>query len=134
MTFLLSACAKPEDPRLDRPTFIEYKDGYIRFNEILEAEQYVLLINFDELVIDTNEYFFIEEGEFIVSVKSRATGYEDSFYSQSITFMISYQAPTNVYLDGYRLRWTDMNALSYEVVVTGSTFSYVLNAFSNQLV
>ncbi|PKK98918.1 MAG: hypothetical protein CVV57_05400 [Tenericutes bacterium HGW-Tenericutes-2] len=130
----LSACIEKEDPRLNRPTFIEYKDGYIRFNEIEEAEQYVLLINFDEVIIDETEYFFITEGEFIVSVKSRAAGYKDSFYSQSITFTISYQAPSNVYLDGYKLKWTDMNALSYEVAVSGSTFSYVLNAYSNQVV
>jgi hypothetical protein len=130
----LSGCIEKEDPRLNRPTFIEYKDGYIRFNKIEEAEQYVLLINFDEVVIDDTEYFFITEGEFIVSVKSRATGYKDSFYSQSITFTISYQPPSNVYLDGYKLRWTDMNALSYEVVVTGSTYSNVLNTYSNQLI
>lgn len=117
LVLTLSSCTK-EDPRLDRPVYIEYKDGFINFSEVEEATHYVLLINFDEHIIETNKYQLIAEGSYIVSVKARAEGYQDSAYSAPINFTISYPIPTNIKIDEYIISWDQMpKALHYEVLI-----------------
>ena len=130
MLFTLQACTPEIKEELDIPLNLRFTDE-IRFDMVEHATQYVLKINDDEIVIDTNHYELTVEGTYTVRVRARAEGFYDSVYSAPITFDVdfTFEIPTNTHVDEAHIYHFDFmdDAQAYVLLVNGEELSQTTN-------
>lgn len=133
LIFILFGCSEPTLERLNTPQNLVFMDA-IYFEGVKHATSYVLEINGEEVVIDDVHYHIAEEGTYNVRVKAIAFGYDDSPYSQMITFIIdhTFEVPTSITINNNRiLMWDVMTgAIKYLVLVNGESYETLENYFS----
>lgn len=88
LLFILVGC-KPEVKRLDAPQGLAFVDGSIVFDEVENASSYFVKINDETIEIDVTSYGITTPGSYTVKVKASGEGFQDSYYSDSITFIIN---------------------------------------------
>ena len=131
LVFTLQACKPDTKEELDTPLNLRFTDE-IRFDTVPHATHYVLKINDEEVVIDTNHYLLTVEGTYSVRVKARAEGYYDSVYSEILTLEVdlTFEEPTNTAIDSTHIFHWDLmsNATGYVLLVNGEELSQVTNS------
>jgi hypothetical protein len=131
LLFTLQACKPDTKEELVRPLNLRFTDE-IRFDTVEHATHYVLKINNEEIVIDTNHYLLTLEGTYTVRVKARAEGYYDSVYSPALTFDVdlTFEVPTNTTVDNLHSFQFDLmsGATGYILLVNGDELSQTTNS------
>lgn len=117
--FVFSGCSFVEE-RLDTPTNLRYEGFNLYFDPVDNADSYI--IDFGDYTEQTDKPYLelYEFGDYEVKVKAEAAGYQDSYYSEKLSFSVvaDFPVPTNLnYVDGI-LFWDSVpNAIHYAIYV-----------------
>ncbi len=111
---------KNELPKLDTPQNLSINDNKIVFDEVPNANRYELSINDSTVSISTTEYQLTLPGIYIIKVKAKAYGYQDSDFTPTITHTIPGANPNLRFK--YSLQ-SDLNLVIFDSPLDNSEFS-----------
>jgi hypothetical protein len=89
LALLLIGCDESKLERLGTPTNLRY-DEMIHFDTVQDATSYVIELNNEKITITETFYQVTTPGTYTVRVKAQGVGYQDSLYTEEITFTVSY--------------------------------------------
>ncbi|MFW5794485.1 MAG: hypothetical protein ACOCV1_03270 [Bacillota bacterium] len=125
------------EPQLEAVENIRYED-YLTWDEVENAQEYIIIVNDDEEYIHEEEYFaLIEEGTYEIVIIARASGYENSPESEPFTITIDYHQDANITVEaqGEQISWNEVeDAKHYFIIVNDNiikvnTEQFSLNSF-----
>lgn len=101
IALVLTGCDEPKLERIGTPTNLRYED-MILFDAVDDATAYVIDLNDEKITITETFYEVTIPGSYTVRVKAQGEGYQDSLYTEEITFTVSY--PFIDYAFNYSMR------------------------------
>jgi hypothetical protein len=99
--FVLFGCDEQKLERIATPTNLRYED-MILFDGVTDATSYVIDLNDEKITITDTFYEITTPGTYTVRVKAQGEGYQDSLYTEKITFTVTY--PFIDYAFNYSIR------------------------------
>jgi len=124
-TLAISGCTTNKD-RLSTPTNVRYEDYTLFFDSVEHAESYIIDFGNYYAQVEENFYEFFEFGDYQVRVKAKASGYQDSYYSDVINISVlnDLSAPANLnYVDGILFWDLVPGAKYYEIYVDSQLYT-----------
>lgn len=101
LSMVLFGCDDPKLERIGTPTNLRYED-MILFDAVTDATAYVIDLNDEKITITDSFYEVTVPGSYTVRVKAQGEGYQDSLYTEEMTFIVSY--PFQDYAFNYSIR------------------------------
>lgn len=126
LVFVLYGCKPEALTRLETPTNLRYENYEVHFDAVENAEMYILEVNGVTHELTDTMFELPMISTYDVRVKSRAEGYQDSYYTEMLNFTVEFDfvSPSNINLIDGILFWDPVpNALSYLINVDGLTYS-----------
>ena len=126
LVFVLYGCKPDALTRLETPTNLRYENYEVHFDAVENAEMYILEVNGVTHELTDTMFELPMISTYDVRVKSRAEGYQDSYYTEMLNFTLEFDfvSPSNINLIDGILFWDPVpNALSYLINVDGLTYS-----------
>ncbi len=117
--------------KLPTPEGILIDKNVITFDEVEGADQYVISLNSNGIVITDTNYVVIEPGTYDVQVRARGVGFADSDFSDSYPMMVGFLTyPTIVEINQGMILFTKIDdADSYNIEINGAVFNTEDNFF-----
>ncbi|MDO9629888.1 MAG: hypothetical protein Q7I99_08285 [Acholeplasmataceae bacterium] len=126
LLFTLSGCKPEGNIRLETPANLRYENFGLVFDAVENAEDYVIEINGVTYSTTNLQYDLNYFGDYQVRVKAQAKNYQDSYYTEKLTFTMApfFPSPTNLNVINQILFWDSVpNATSYEVRVDNQVYT-----------
>lgn len=119
---ILVGCNKDRLKKVDN---ILVNKNVITFDEVLNAEKYILDLNGTLITLNEPTYTILEPGEYQVRVKATANKYEDSLYSNFVSVVVKYlEYPKNIKIFNYQLQYDLVaDATSYNIEINGEVYN-----------
>jgi hypothetical protein len=138
LALVLIGCDEPKLERIGTPQNLRYEDK-ILFDAVDDATAYVIDLNDEKITITETFYEVTIPGSYIVRVKAQGEGYQDSLYTEEITFTVSY--PFSDFAFNYSIRSivdvpvgsvAEANEIA-QVSYSGSPISTTAYTFENRI-
>jgi len=114
LLFVFSGCNNNKLAKVENIRF----DGQLIWDEVENADNYLLVINNKEYELEENYFPVIEQGEYQITICAKAEDYQDSVEA-TFTFTLDYDNEAEVVLsvNGDNVSWNEIDQVSHYILV-----------------